>query len=180
MKSALFYLMLTGCCCLASCQQQQDNANVTVDTLETTLPAGTDNQVDTTLITDSAKLTITPALTSQHSASIGAATFQALLPCDGCDGIRTRMILNYDSSSFFLRQVYLGRIDPDTLRLRSGKFVRIMGPEKTTILRFEAAKEAPPFFMKELGDSALIFLNKDGSDQGQSRRTVLKKIMTRP
>lgn len=165
---------------MASCRHRQDNANVTVDTVETTLPADTDNEVDKTSITDSAELTVSPALTGQYAASKGVATFQAMLPCDGCDGIRTRMIMNYDSSSFFFRQVYVGRIDPDTLRLRSGKFVRIMGPDKTTILRFEAAKEAPPFFMKEVGDSALVFLNKDGSDQGQGRRSVLKRIMTRP
>lgn len=181
MKSALFSILLAGVCWLTSCQNREDNANVTVDTLEISSSGGIDSPTPVgTLRQDTNELSVGPSSSGQQRIFQGAATFQAILPCDGCDGIRTRMILNYDSSSFFFRQVYLGRIDPDTLRLRSGRFERIMGPEKTMILRFESAKEAAPFFMKELGDSALAFLAKDGSDAGKGRRAVLKRTAIKP
>jgi uncharacterized lipoprotein NlpE involved in copper resistance len=140
MKKWIWSIAILGLLQNSSCTRNTQNATVTVDTIETDFFEG-----------------LTP--------SNAEYTFEGILPCADCMGIKTNLILNDDSLSYFLTETYMGKNNPDSVFLRSGSFTRMTAPDSvSTILQLSAAKESPPLFYKVIGDSILKKLDTQGQE----------------
>lgn len=140
MKKWIWSIAILGLLQNSSCTRNTQNATVTVDTIETDFFEG-----------------LTP--------SSAEYTFEGILPCADCMGIKTNLILNDDSLSYFLTETYMGKNNPDSVFLRSGSFTRMTAPDSvSTILQLSAAKESPPLFYKVIGDSVLKKLDTQGQE----------------
>lgn len=124
----------------SACTRNTQNATITVDTVETDFFEG-----------------LTPA---------GAEySFEGVFPCADCMGIKTNLVLNDDSLTYFLTETYMGRQNSDSVFTRSGNFTRLTAPDSvTTILELSAAKESPVLFYKVVSDSLLKKLDPQGKE----------------
>lgn len=124
----------------SACTRNTQNATITVDTVETDFFDG-----------------LTP--------TISEYTFEGIFPCADCMGIKTNLVLNDDSLSYFLTETYMGRQNSDSVFMRSGSFTRLTAPDSvTTILELSAAKESPVSFYKVVSDSLLKKLDPQGKE----------------
>ncbi|MBK9637369.1 MAG: copper resistance protein NlpE N-terminal domain-containing protein [Bacteroidetes bacterium] len=124
----------------SACTRNSQNATITVDTVETDFFDG-----------------LTP--------STAEFTFEGILPCADCMGIKTNLVINNDSLSYFLTETYMGKNNPDSVFLRSGTFTRLTATDSvSTILQLSAAKELSPLFYKVIGDSILKKLDNQGQE----------------
>lgn len=140
MNKVLIGLSFISLLQVAGCTRNKQNATVTVDTVDTDFFEG---------------------LT--HSSP--EFTFEGVLPCQDCMGIKTQLVLNDDSLTYFLTETYMGRKDPDSVFMRSGTFDRITAADSvSTILELSAAKEAAPIYFKVMSDSILKKLDSKGKE----------------
>ncbi|MBL7924944.1 MAG: copper resistance protein NlpE N-terminal domain-containing protein [Bacteroidia bacterium] len=148
------YLLSAWICSLlllTSCERNSQQATVTVDTLESDFFES-----------------LTP--TSLEF------TFEGILPCADCAGIRTHLKINEDSLSYFLTETYMGRTDPDSVFLRSGTFSRITGADSvSTILELSPVKESGKLYFLVAGDSALKKLDQEGKEIISEYNYILKR-----
>lgn len=167
LKPVLISCLLAGLWPMHSCQNREENATISVDTVEVPI-------VQNEALPPDSVLQANDSLAAPDRSRRGKAYFAGTLPCDGCDGVRTRLTLDYDSSLFQLRQTYLGRVDADTVRMRAGLFQRIIMPDSSLALRLSTVGQIAPLFMQEQGDTAVAFL--PGGIKGP---TVNKSILLR-
>jgi uncharacterized lipoprotein NlpE involved in copper resistance len=140
MNKLIWGIIIIGLFAIASCTRNTQNATITVDTVETDFFDG-----------------LTP--------SSAEFTFEGILPCADCMGIKTNLVFNDDSLSYFLTETYMGKNNPDSVFLRSGTFTRITASDSiSTLLQLSAAKESPPLYYKVIGDSILKKLDNQGQE----------------
>ena len=140
MKKWIWSIALFGLLQNSACTRNTQNATVTVDTVETDFFEG-----------------LTP--------SIAEFTFEGIFPCTDCMGIKTNLVINDDSLSYFLTETYMGRQNSDSVFTRSGSFTRLTSPDSvSTILELSAAKESPVLFYKVVSDSLLKKLDQQGKE----------------
>ncbi len=140
MNKLIWGLLLIGLLPISACTRNTQNATITVDTVETDFFDG-----------------LTP--------SLAEFTFEGILPCADCMGIKTNLVINDDSLSYFLTETYMGKNNPDSIFIRSGSFTRITASDSlSTILQLSAVKELPPLFYKVIGDSILKKLDSQGRE----------------
>ncbi|MBK7966415.1 MAG: copper resistance protein NlpE N-terminal domain-containing protein [Bacteroidetes bacterium] len=140
MKKIIWSIALLGLLQNSACTRNTQNATVTVDTVETDFFDG-----------------LTP--------TAAEFTFEGILPCADCMGIKTNLVLNNDSLSYFLTETYMGKTNPDSVFLRSGTFTRLTATDSvSTILQLSAVKELPPLNYKVISDSILKKLDNQGQE----------------
>ena len=140
MNKLIWGLLLIGLLPISACTRNTQNATITVDTVETDFFDG-----------------LTPSTTEY--------TFEGILPCVDCMGIKTNLVINDDSLSYFLTETYMGKNNPDSVFLRSGIFIRLTAPDSvSTLLQLSAVKELPPLNYKVIGDSVLKKLDNQGQE----------------
>lgn len=140
MKKWIWSIAILGVLQNSACTRNDQNATVTVDTIETDFFEG-----------------LTP--------TVAEYTFEGILPCADCMGVKTNLVLNDDSLSYFLTETYMGKQNSDSVFMRSGSFARLTAPDSvTTILELSAAKESPPLFYKVVSDSIIKKLDVEGKE----------------
>lgn len=97
-----------------------------------------------------------PAAVGDTSANAldWSGTYQGVLPCADCEGIKTTLTLNQDSS-FMLQTQYLGK--DDQVFEKQGKFVWNRAQNQITL---QGIENAPNQFL--VGENVLIQLNLEG------------------
>lgn len=128
---ALFLSILT-----ASCNQNQGNATITVDTL----------------MTDAAE---TEALLKN-----AALDFEGVLPCADCPGITTSLHLNRDSLTYYLTETYQSK--SDSVFINSGSYKMMTGADSVMqIIELTQIADKSIRYFELMGDSAVIALDQN-------------------
>lgn len=148
-RSILFSLFLL--LVFNSCERHSGNVTITVDTAETVVPE------------------IEPVKNE--------TVYEGLLPCADCQGILTNLMLQGDSSSYFLTETYLGTGKPDSVFLRSGTYTTLTAADSVTALvELSAVKESGPLYFEIAGDTALIRLDMNAKRiPGDLNYTLVRK-----
>ena len=136
---------------LNSCERNSGNATITVDTVETE----------------------TPVIEPVKNETV----YEGLLPCADCQGILTNLMLQGDSSTYFLTETYLGSGKPDSVFLRSGTYTTLTAADSiTALVELSAVKESGPLYFEISGDTALIRLDMNAKRiQGNLNYTLIRQ-----
>lgn len=143
---------LLCCCALTACSKPTQNVELNTATTEAQVASST-------------------KINSAHNALDWAGDYQSTLPCADCEGIKTQLSLNVDST-YTMTETYLGKSDDHPFK-SSGKF---SFDHTGSIITLDQHGDLRKFFIAE---NQLYALDQEGKkiEGNLSEYYILKKAI---